>query len=83
MDNEFLKDAGYAAKILKMERQEVRRHGNYVVVMRDPLTGEEKELTMPGPLKGAKNSCRRFKDIGIENIFVEEQKKKRRKRKKK
>ena len=54
---------------------------NFVVVMRDPVTGEEKNLTMPGPRRPAENSCRRFKAIGMENIFVAENKKKRRRKK--
>ena len=55
---------------------------NFVVVMKDPITGEEKNLTMPGPRRPAENSCRRFKSIGMENIFVAENKKKPRKQKK-
>ena len=54
---------------------------NYVVVMKDPVTGEEKNLTMPGPRRPAENSCRRFKSIGMQNIFVAENKKKRRPKK--
>ena len=48
----------------------------FVVVMKDPVTGEEKNLTMPGPRRPAENSCRRFKEIGMKNIFVAENKKK-------
>lgn len=55
--------------------------GNFVVVMKDPITGEEKNLTMPGPRRPAENSCRRFKSIGMQNIFVAENKKKRRPKK--
>ena len=56
---------------------------NFVVVMKDPATGEEKNLTMPGPRRPAENSCRRFKAIGMENIFVAENKKKKPRRKNK
>ena len=38
--------------------------------MKDPITGEEKNLTMPSPLRPTQNSCRRFKQIGMENIYV-------------
>tara|TARA_R100000008_G_C3505417_1_gene125915 strand:+ start:363 stop:608 length:246 start_codon:yes stop_codon:yes gene_type:complete len=50
--------------------------------MKDPITGEEKNLTMPGPRRPAENSCRRFKQIGMKNIFVAQNKKKVRKQKK-
>lgn len=56
---------------------------NFVVIMRDPITGEEKNLTMPGPQKPAMNSCRRFKRIGMENIYVGVNKKKTNKKKQK
>ena len=55
---------------------------NFVVIMKDPITGEEKNLTMPGPQKPAMNSCRRFKRIGMENIYVGVNKKKPAKKKK-
>ena len=48
----------------------------YVVVMRDPVTGEEKNLTMPSAKYPTENSCRRFKAIGMKNIFVQESKRK-------
>ena len=54
---------------------------NYVVIMKDPITGEEKNLTMPSPLRPTQNSCRRFKQIGMENIYVGVNKKKSRKKK--
>ena len=54
---------------------------NYVVIMKDPITGEEKNLTMPSPLRPTQNSCRRFKRIGMENIYVGVNKKKTRKKK--
>lgn len=44
----------------------------YVVVMKDPITGEEKNLTMPSAKQPTENSCRRFKEIGMKNIFVQE-----------
>ena len=56
---------------------------NYVVIMKDPITGEEKNLTMPSPLRPTQNSCRRFKRIGMENIYVGVNKKKTRKKKEK
>ena len=83
MDNEFLETAKYASKVFNRATNDSKRRGNHVVVMRDPTTGEEKNLTMPGPQRSAENSCRRFKAIGIENIFGEEQKKRKRTRKKK
>lgn len=55
----------------------------YVVIMKDPITGEEKNLTMPSPLRPTQNSCRRFKRIGMENIYVGVNKKKSRKKKEK
>ena len=55
---------------------------NFVVIMRDPITGEEKNLTMPGPEKPAMNSCRRFRQIGMENIYVGVNKRKPTKKKK-
>ena len=48
----------------------------YVVVMKDPITGEEKNLTMPAAKQPAENSCRRFKSIGMKNIFVRQSKRK-------
>ena len=51
----------------------------YVVVMKDPITGEEKNLTMPSAKYPTENSCRRFKAIGMKNIFVRENKRKARK----
>lgn len=48
----------------------------YVVVMKDPITGEEKNLTMPSARQPTENSCRRFKNIGMKNIFVRESKRK-------
>jgi len=48
----------------------------YVVVMKDPITGEEKNLTMPSAKLPTENSCRRFKAIGMKNIFVRESKRK-------
>ena len=44
----------------------------YVVVMKDPITGEEKNLTRPSAKQPTENSCRRFKEIGMKNIFVQE-----------
>jgi len=55
---------------------------NFVVVMKDPITGEEKNLTVPSPRSPTENSCRRFKNIGVQNIFVAKNKKKPRKQKK-
>ena len=55
---------------------------NFVVIMKDPVTGEEKNLTMPGPRRPAENSCRRFKMIGMKNIFVGVNKKKKKKKEK-
>ena len=56
---------------------------NFVVVMKDPATGIEKNLTMPSPRRPTENSCRRFKNIGMQNIFVAEKKRKRKKKQEK
>ena len=55
---------------------------NFVVIMKDPITGEKKNLTMPSSFGPTQNSCRRFKRIGMENIYVGVNEKKPRKRKK-
>ena len=56
---------------------------NFVVIMKDPITGEEKNLTMPSTFGPTQNSCRRFKRIGMENIYVGVNKKKSHKKKQK
>ena len=63
------------------QREAMRVGGKYVVIKRDMDTGEEVNLTMPGPRRSTESSCRRFKNIGIENVFVTEYKKQKRKRK--